>query len=146
MTDNALLRRVADELDIRNIISSLALLGDTGDLKEYENLFADDIHWEMTTSDGSAPLFPPVKGRKAIVAASQKRRDDKISGPGTHHYHLVDTTAVKLDGDKASAKTYLIFLKNADTKPHVGLFKIYRDEFVRTPDGWKLSARYIDPA
>lgn len=144
MADENLIRRVADEMDIRNIISKLAVLGDTGDLKDYEKLIHDDVHWEMVVASGPAP-FAPVKGRAAMVAAGAKRRADGISGPGTHKYHCVDTTAVTINGDHAHSKSYLLFVKNGDATPELVLFKIYRDEFKRTKDGWKLSARYIEP-
>ena len=143
MADQNQLQRVADELEIRNIISNVALLGDGGDLKEYAELFTEDAHWNLRPEPGKPVEFPPVTGRANIVAAAQKRREGGISGPGTHHYHLVDTTGVKVAGDKATATTYLVFLKNCHKTPEVALFRIYHDEFRRTPSGWKLAKRDI---
>ena len=47
MTDENLLRRVADELDIRSIVARLAQYADDGDLDDYVDLFTEDAHWAM---------------------------------------------------------------------------------------------------
>jgi hypothetical protein len=144
MANQDLVQRVADELEIRNLIANLAVLGDGGDLKDYAKLLADDLRWEMAAEPGKAPLFAPVTGRDNVLAAAKKRRDDNISGPGTHHYHLLNTIAVEVKGDRATAVTYLVFLKNAHTTRDVAMFRIYRDAFTRAADGWKLAHRFID--
>jgi hypothetical protein len=144
MANQDLIQRVADELDIRNVIAKLGILGDGGSLADYADLIKQDARWEMAAEAGKPPLFPAVVGRDAIVAAAQKRRDEGTSGPGSHNYHLFSTIAVDVAGDAATAITYLVFLKSAHKTPEVALFRTYRDKFVRTSDGWKLAHRFID--
>jgi hypothetical protein len=141
-----LVRQVADELEIRNIIARLAQLADTGDPTEYGSLFTEDAIWEVRPNPGEPPQFPAVKGRAAVVAALLQRRADKLSGPGTHYYHNIGTTSVKVTGDTATARSNMFFLKNANTKPEISMLRIYNDQYVRTKDGWKLAVRYIDPS
>lgn len=140
-----LLRRTADELEIRNVIARLAMLADDGDLNEYASLFAEDGVWEPRTM-ASGPVVPPIRGRANILAAATQRRANGTQGPGTHMYHSILTTAVTLKGDTASAKSYFVYFKNANTSPQIALFAIYNDAFARTPQGWKLTHRLIDPA
>jgi ketosteroid isomerase-like protein len=140
------LRKTLDEVEIRNVIASIAMLADDGDLNEYGTFFAEDAHWEMRTEPGKPPMFPPVKGRAAVMEAGRQRRADGIAGPGTHTYHAIQTTMVKVTGDTATARSYLVFYKNAHVVPEAALMKVYRDEFRRTADGWKLAVRLIDPA
>ena len=144
MTDD-LLQRVADELEIRNLIYRLAMLADDGDLDEYVSLFTADGLWERRLPGAGSPPTAPIRGRDNLLAAARQRRADGVQGPGTHMYHCIVGTAVKLQGDAATARSYLTYLKNANDKPEVALLAIYSDEFVRTSEGWRLAARHIDP-
>jgi 3-phenylpropionate/cinnamic acid dioxygenase small subunit len=141
-----LLRRVADELDIRNVIYRMAMLADDGDLNEYASLFSEDAVWEMRGRPQGAADIPPIRGRANLLAGAKKRRADGVQGPGTHKYHCLLTTTVTLKGDKADAKSYFAYYQNVNTKPEIAVFAIYNDELVRTKDGWKVAARHIDPA
>jgi hypothetical protein len=145
MTTDPITRRVADELEIRNIIARIALTTDLGDLDEYASFFADDAHFEMRVEAGQTPLVPPTKGRAGIVAGSKKRRADGVSGPGCHMAHCLQTSTVAVTGDTAKAQTYVIVYKNTDKVPEPVAMKIYRDDYIRTAEGWKLSCRFIDP-
>jgi hypothetical protein len=144
MTAEDLTRRVADELEIRNVIATLAVLSDGGDLDEYASLFTEDAHWEMKTEGDTANPFPTVDGRANILSAAKQRRANTSVGPGSHNYHCIFSTAVKLNGNAASTTTYLAYVKNARAAPQIAMFRIYRDQFVRTPGGWKVSLRYVD--
>jgi hypothetical protein len=139
-------RRVADELAIRNLIAKISMAADTAeDLTEYASLFSEDAHWEVVPEKGQTASFAPITGRKNILAAALQRRKDRLSGPGTHSYHNLVMTQVTLQGDRASASSHLLFIKNANIKPSVEMFKIYKDQFTRETEGWKLNSRYILP-
>jgi hypothetical protein len=144
MTADDLNRRVADELEVRNLIATLAILGDGGDLDEYSSLFTEDARWEMKPEPGTANAAAPIVGRVNILSAAKRRRADGVSGPGSNNYHCILTSAVTLDGDRATAITYFAFLKNVTTTPNMAMFRIYRDKFVRTREGWRVVARYVD--
>lgn len=146
MSVDDLLRRVADELEIRNVIARLAMLADDGDVHEYAALFTEDAHWELHVRAGSAGRTVVVRGRAELVAAALERRRSRISGPGSNTRHAVLSTAVAVGGDSASARSYYAFYRNTDTVPEVAGFGIYTDTFRRTGDGWQLGSRRIDPA
>jgi 3-phenylpropionate/cinnamic acid dioxygenase small subunit len=141
-----LLRRVADELEIRNVLCRLAMLADDGDLNEYVSLFTEDAVWEMRGKPVGAADIPPIRGRANLLAGAKQRRASGVQGPGTHKYHTLLTTTVALKGDKADAKSYFAYYRNVDSKPEIAVFAIYNDELMRTRDGWKVAARHIDPA
>jgi len=142
MTNDDLIRRVADELEIRNAIAKLSLLTDHhDDLDAYAEIFAEDVRWEVRLN--LKPSTPTVvHGREAMRAASAQRRREG-AGPGSHRCHVVPMTAVTLHGDEAEAESIMTFYANADTKPEVVSMGIYRDKFVRTPQGWKIKERLI---
>jgi ketosteroid isomerase-like protein len=138
------IRRVADELEIRTVVTRAAALADEGDLDEYASLFTEDAVWRLAPAAGQAEAAPTV-GRANIKAAGAGRRASGGSGPGSHSRHLVVVNSVTLAGDTAKAQSYMSFIRNADTAPQVATFKVYEDEFVRTTDGWKMSSRSILP-
>ena len=145
MAEQDLPQNIADELAIRNVIKQTVLQADIGDVDDYANCFTEDMRWEMVPQPGKAALAPPVMGRANMATTVRGRRAMGAAGPGTHHYHLVDTMAVEIDGDTASATSFPVFLKNAHKKPEVSQFRVYCDQLPRTPEGWKIAVRMIDP-
>jgi uncharacterized protein (TIGR02246 family) len=136
MTDDTLLRRVADELDIRSIVARLAQYADDGDLDDYVALFTEDAHWAMPGA--------PRTGRADIRAGGEARRATGEVGPGSNSRHMVTTVAVTADGsDTAVADSYFLFYVNTLEAPTLRLCGAYHDTFVRTAEGWKLARRDI---
>ena len=139
MTD-AVTQRVADEAEIRNVIARLAHLADDGDLEEhYLPLFTDDAVWERPGEKH--------QGHADILTGARERRRIGMQGPGTNTHHVNTTLWVSLTGpDEAHAESYFFFVRET-TSPAPVLASIgrYVDDFRRTPDGWKLSRRQIQP-
>ncbi len=146
---DSVLRRLADELEIRNVIALLAQLADTApddELDRYLALFTDDAAWVIGAEGG--PLPPQGRhGQADILAGVRERRAAGIQGPGTHTRHLVSTIAVVFDSDdSAQAPCYWQFFRNtASEAPLLAGMGEYRNTFVRTADGWKLAWRVIYP-
>lgn len=136
MTDDTLLRRVADELEIRSIVARLAQYADDGDLDDYVALFTEDAHWAMPGA--------PRTGRADIRAGGEARRADGAVGPGSASRHMITTVAVDVDGtDVAVADSYWLFYVETTSNPRLQLCGTYHDTFARTPEGWKLARRDI---
>ena len=138
MAEQDLARCAVDELEIRNIIARLAQLADDGDLDEYVSLFAEDGIWNFGKMRR--------RGRADIMAGAKERRAAKTQGPGTNTRHVATTTAVKLQGEAATARSYILFYKNTNTAPTPALMVVYDDQFQRVQGQWKLAARNISPA
>ena len=62
------LQRVADELEIRNLVARLAQTADEGSLEEYAALYTDDAIWD------GGPTFGVSRGIADILAGAKKRR------------------------------------------------------------------------
>lgn len=136
MTDQETIRRLADELEIRNVVARLAQLADMGDLDEYVGLFTDDASWEMPGA--------PRHGRADILAGATERRSSGTTGPGSNTRHLITTLGVRVDGsDEAGADSYWQFVGDTTAVPTVRLMGHYHDTFRRTPEGWRLATRGI---
>jgi 3-phenylpropionate/cinnamic acid dioxygenase small subunit len=136
MTEDATIRRVADELEIRNLVARLAQLADMGDLDDYVDAFTEKAEWEMPGN--------PRHGRADIRAGAEERRATGSVGPASNTRHAVSTIAVSADGgDEATAESYFQFWVETTTEPKVALMGHYHDTFQRTANGWKLARRQI---
>jgi len=135
-----------DELQIRNVIASLALLSDMGDIDEWGMLFTEDA--EYTTASGVA-----WHGRAEIVESGRQRRARGTHGPGSNNRHLSASVLVRSTGpDTAEAESYLAMYKDlppdgddgaSEKSPTLLVVGYYRDRFRRTSDGWKVAHREL---
>jgi hypothetical protein len=125
-------QELSDRLEIQDLITAYSYAIDFHRFDELDDLFTPDATLDFTATGGQAGALPEIKTWLGAVL--------------THfggHQHLVATSLVDLDGDRASAKTIChnpMWFADAATPPlFVGLW--YLDEFVRTGAGWRISSR-----
>jgi hypothetical protein len=59
-----------------------------------------------------------------------------------HTLHRLTNQAITLDGDKASARTYVdAVIMFGDNQSGVNAWGFYDDEIVRSADGWRIARR-----
>jgi SnoaL-like domain len=129
MTDYRCLTQ--DDAAIRNLLGLTALLGDEGAPEDYRRVYASDATWRMGTIEQT--------GADEIVAAAASRRADGTSGPGTGTRHLVIPMQVEVTGDSARAISRFLFLAGTA----IAVAGTYRDELIRTSQGWRIAAREV---
>jgi 3-phenylpropionate/cinnamic acid dioxygenase small subunit len=59
-------------------------------------------------------------------------------------YHRISNIAIKVDGDHATARSYvhaLLMAVPGDSSSWIEALGHYDDELVRTPDGWRIGKR-----
>ena len=98
------------------------------DHREYESLGA------LFTEQGIMirPSGVRLEGRDAIVAAYRATPADRITR------HICSNIRITVESaDRARGTTYATVYSNSTT-PRIGEFD---DEFLRTPDGWRIAAR-----
>ncbi len=128
--------RVAAEMEIRNVISRIAILADQGDLDEYADQFTEDAVWAFPTA--------PRHGRADIRAGAEARRADGVTGPGSATRHVITNVSVRFDGpDRAVADSYFVFMQNTATAPSIFNMGAYHDRFARQGPAWRLARREI---
>ena len=132
------MHEAADGEAIRSVIARLAHTADSAaDLADYTRLFTENATWAF----GDVVLT----GRAALDEAARGRRASGLAGPGTSSRHVISTTAVELDGDRAIARSYWQFYVDTATAPRLDSMGAYVDHLVRTPDGWQVDRRDITP-
>jgi len=138
-------RRTADELEIRNAVAKLAHFADTAsadDLEGYLEMFTEDVTWAAM---GAGRLgVQERQGRAAMEAGARERRAAGTQGPGSGVRHVITTQVVEfLTPDKALSRSYWQTFADCSTTPTPQAMGEYHDTFVRTSSGWKVQRREI---
>lgn len=67
---------------------------------------------------------------------------DKTHAPAGHTLHRLSNLAITVDGDSASARSYIdAVIMFGDNNSGVNAWGFYDDEIVRTPRGWRIARR-----
>ena len=134
--DEALLRRVADELALRNLVGRIAQSSDMGTLEEYGDCWTEDAVMEFPNA--------PQKGRSNLMAAAKARRDVGQGGPASNSRHLISTVVVRCDGgDQATVDSYMQWWRSIDTSPELMIMGHYHDTVRREGDTWRVAHRVV---
>jgi SnoaL-like domain len=125
------LRALQDRLDITDVLYKYSSAIDSYDKEGVRSTLADDVEARYGNLD-------PVSGGDALT--------EWISGATatiTWQHHMLTVYHVNIDGDSATALSYLTSYQVFDPDPNVAktLVARYHDELRRTPAGWKISKR-----
>ncbi|OBB68556.1 MULTISPECIES: nuclear transport factor 2 family protein [unclassified Mycobacterium] len=67
---------------------------------------------------------------------------ERVHALAGHTLHRLTNQAITVDGDRATARTYIDgLIMAADNNSGVNAIGFYDDEIVRTPDGWRIARR-----
>lgn len=128
--DNAVLRRLVDESDLRKLILALARCLDERDWEGYGNLFTEDGVYKLPEHERRGP--------KAIA-----------EGPSTdlaiHYeamYHFLGNTYIDIDRDEAQIVAYNVAIhlpRVNEPEIHADVGGRYEARARRTSNGWRFT-------
>ena len=125
---------VEDRLAIQDLIARYPLAVDGRDWDALDDLFTPDARIDFTTFGGPAGDLASTKAFLRDALGGFKRTQ-----------HMMGLPAITLSGDSATARTSCnnpMVMDGADGETAVWLIGLwYDDEFTRTPDGWRFTAR-----
>jgi ketosteroid isomerase-like protein len=125
------LQEISDRMEIQNLMVDYCYAIDRKDWNALDKVFLPDAvidYSEMAPFRGNrAEAKVWLDGSMAGIAASQ---------------HIITTSQITIEGDRAHGRTVCTnpMVMHDGTLVVVGLW--YKDEFVRTPEGWRISSRY----
>lgn len=122
-----------DDCAIRNLLGRATEISDFGDLADLSSVFADDACW---VSGGARR-----EGRQAMIAGMAAFRDSGKSGPGSGCLHFHMPLSVQVNGDQASAVSHFALVDGRSEPRAMLAIGSYKDDLVRTADGWRISRR-----
>jgi hypothetical protein len=126
---------VLDRLEIEDLITDYAAAVDSGDVDKLDAIFTPDALIDYSAVGGAKGSYPEVK---AFLAKSLKGFRNT--------QHLISNFEIRLDGDKATGKIMGFNPMELETgdKPAIPTFFLglwYHDEYIKTPDGWRITKR-----
>jgi ketosteroid isomerase-like protein len=128
------LQSVRDELDIQRVVHDYAWACDNRDWTLLTSVFTDDAQLDYSSAGG------PVGSRGEVVAWLE----ESLSQLQFIH-HVVTNFQIDLDGDRADVRAMFhcsFRLPGSDQVMVTGGY--YREEHVRTTDGWRIRRLFED--
>ncbi len=129
------LQEISDRLEIQDLLVAYSYAIDTRDWDALDEVFTADAVIDYTEMGGARGDLAAIK---AFLASA-------LDGFASFQ-HMVATSQVTLDGDRAHGRTIChnpMVFDMGEGATHVmycGLW--YRDTFLRTADGWRIQERY----
>lgn len=128
------MQAMSDRLEIQALLAAYSDAIDRRDWDALDQVFTRDAVIDYTETGGA-------RGNLDFIKAYLARAMVQFSG----FQHMVGLPVIHVDGDTASGRTILFnpMVLTKDGQEHVffvGLW--YRDRFVRTAEGWRISERY----
>lgn len=126
-------RQISDIVEIQTLLADYVYAIDAKDFDALDAVFTPDAHIDYTQAGGESGSYQKIKPYLSKALADF---------PVTQH--LIGMPQIRLNGDRATATTMLfnpmlLRREGGDEIFFVGLN--YRDELVRTAEGWRISKR-----
>ena len=119
-----------DRQDISDLLVRYATGIDRRDWPLFRTVFTDDCELDY----GEIGVW---KGVDAVADFMEQ-----VHAMAGHTMHRLSNQAITVQGDKATARTYIDgLIMFGDNKSGVNAIGFYDDEIVRTPDGWRIAHR-----
>ncbi|MGE5696857.1 MAG: nuclear transport factor 2 family protein [Candidatus Sericytochromatia bacterium] len=126
------LQEISDRLEIQQLLIDYSTAIDQRRFDDLDRVFTADAHIDYSAFGGIVGTYPEVKAWLAEVL------------PNFPVYaHMLGNVDIRIDGDTASSRTIcfnpMVFAGEKKQVMFCGLW--YVDEFVRTPEGWRMTRR-----
>jgi 3-phenylpropionate/cinnamic acid dioxygenase small subunit len=119
-----------DRQDISDLLVRYATGIDRRDWPLFRTVFTDDCELD----------YGEIGAWQGVDAVTEFM--DTTHAMAGHTLHRLSNQAIALDGDKATARTYIdAVIMFGDNKSGVNAWGFYDDEIVRTADGWRIARR-----
>jgi len=129
------LQEISDRLEIQDLFARYSFAIDERDWDALDTVFTLDASIDYSETGGAKGSFAEIKAWLPVALERFPR-----------YQHMVATTKLALDGDRATSRTILfnpMVFKGQDGGEQVFFIGLwYRDELVRTPQGWRIASRY----
>jgi hypothetical protein len=127
----------ADAVEIQLLLNRFLHAADRGTPEDVAACFTERGQWQVGAASWT--------GRAEIAAGISDMRSKGFAGPGTGTRHLGSNLRLELAGDGATAHSCFTFLTTGAAAIEIRAVGTYVDVLARTPEGWRISSRSIEP-
>jgi 3-phenylpropionate/cinnamic acid dioxygenase small subunit len=132
-------RVVLDERSIVRTMHRYCRALDSGDQREWFDVFTEDATYDTVLPDGS--VFAHLTTRDEFIAFLNAYPRQ----PATAPKHVIVDPIIEIDGDTARGESTFLFLNQSPgAPPRVMAWGRYVDEFRREDGVWRISARLCE--
>ena len=125
------LAEISDRLEIQQLVIDYATAIDQRRFDDLDAIFTPDAYIDYRAMGGVDGTFTAVKAWLAEVLPNFPA-----------YYHLVGNFDIRVAGDTASGRTMCFNPMQFADGPKIMLCALwYDDEFIRTPEGWRMTRR-----
>lgn len=124
------LAEMSDRLEIQQLLVDYATAIDQRRFDDLDRIFTPDAYIDYRAMGGIDGAFPEVKAWLAKVLPNFPA-----------YYHLLGNFDIRVDGDTATSRTACFNPMQFDGGRILFCALWYDDEFVRTPEGWRMTRR-----
>lgn len=126
------LQEIGDRMEIQDLMVAYCYAIDNRDWDALDAVFTPDAIIDYSEMVGVKGTLPEIK---VFLASSM--------GAVQASQHIISTSQIAIDGDRAHGRTICTNPMALQPDGHVMIVGLwYRDEFVRTAEGWRISSRY----
>jgi 3-phenylpropionate/cinnamic acid dioxygenase small subunit len=119
-----------DRQDIGELLIRYATGIDRRDWPLFRTVFTDDCELD----------YGQIGSWRGVDAVTDFM--DQVHAAAGHTLHRITNQAVDVEGDRATARSYVdVLIMAADSPTGVNAAGFYDDDLVRTPRGWRIARR-----
>lgn len=131
-----------DMLAIQQQVAWYSYTFDSGDAEGWANVFTKDGVWEFFAAGSTTPATR-LEGHTALRDYCAQRYGERREGVTSYH-HQSGIIFDELTADSARVRAMVIITVQLPSEPaRVYLTGVYHDQWVKTPEGWRLVYRVL---
>jgi len=126
------LEEISDRFEIQQLMIDYSSAIDRKKFDDLDKVFTPDAYIDYRVTGGIDGRYPEVKAWLKEILPNFPA-----------YYHMLGNFDVRVNGDAATSRTICFnpMVFNAEQKQILFVGIWYVDEFVRTPEGWRMSRR-----
>jgi len=133
-----------DMLAIQQQVARYSYTFDSGDAEGWASVFTEDGLWEFYTSGATTPATK-LEGHTQLRDFCAQRFGERQGGVTSYH-HQSGLIIDELTADSARGRTMVIItIQIPEEAPRLYLTGVYEDQWVKTPQGWRIKYRVLRP-
>jgi len=140
---NLNLKEIIAKQEIIETIYQYSYTWDSKNPDKLSELFTENAVWEWFPAGAKKPKVSFANRNKFIKFASERFKTN-LADRQTRHYQT-NTVFLEIKNNFARTQTMILLIHKikGEKQPKVMGSGIYKDEFIKTQDGWKISRRTL---